>query len=370
MDIILKLRIVFWILVLALWGVVTYQFLGKDIGELTRMYYIQNPFARQLAPRRRHRVLPKNRLTFPKASQVPPAPRAASAPAAVERHFVKPIPVASLPPPSPREVSPAQPQERAPPRERVEVPQVPSGFFRTETPHFYVFTEGAPADKKFLDTLENLHANVMLDLASFSPWARDERVSVFIFTSQESYRRTTGRPAWSGGASSVSRRKIYLYRSEELIGILAHELCHIYFDSFFLTGRADPLWLSEGMATLTQIERGLASPNWLAGNLDILYRGGGFSLANLFSVDSTSGAGDDDVRLWYTQSYSVVRFMVRAQWRSSFYHFCINLRDGLPVGTALYRAYGMPFNRVQALEYAWRYDLRTHRITNINPARR
>ena len=60
------------------------------------------------------------------------------------------------------------------------------------------------------------------------------------------------RPAWSGGASSVGKRKLYVYESEELPGIVAHELTHIYFDGFFLDGTTDPLWLSEGMATLVE----------------------------------------------------------------------------------------------------------------------
>ena len=196
----------------------------------------------------------------------------------------------------------------------------------------------------------------MLDLAPFTPWANNERTTIFLFKNQDTYRRVTGRPAWSGGASSVSKRKLYVYESEELPGIVAHELTHIYFDSFFLGGVTDPLWLSEGMATLVQTERGLAAPNWLKNNLDVLRRGGGYGLDELTKVENTSGAQDDEIRLWYTQSYSVVRFLIRNQYKSSFYKFCRSLRDGAPMKEALYRAYGMPFNSVKALEYAWRYD--------------
>src|SRR5262249_21720538 len=155
--------------------------------------------------------------------------------------------------------------------------------------------------QQILSTLETLHANLMLDLAAFSPWANDERITIYLFRSQGTYHRVTGRPAWSGGASSVSRRIIYLYESEEMLGILAHEMCHVYFDGYFLTGKADPLWLSEGLATFTQVERGLSTPNWLPENLRILGRGGGFHLTDLMRVTSTAGANDDNVRLWYTE---------------------------------------------------------------------
>ena len=90
----------------------------------------------------------------------------------------------------------------------------------------------------------------------------------------------------------------------------------------------------------------------------------------MMRVESTAGANDDNVRLWYTQAYSVVRFMIRAQWKSSFFRFCSHLRDGRPTAEALYRGYGMPFNRVKALEYAWRYDLKTRGITGMRAAER
>jgi hypothetical protein len=198
----------------------------------------------------------------------------------------------------------------------------------------------------------------MIDLAPFSPWASNQRVSIFLFKNQDTYRVVTGRPAWSGGASSVPKRKVYVYESDELPGILAHELTHIYFDGFFLDGAPNPLWLSEGMATLVQVERGLAAPNWLRENLHVLENGGGQPLSTLFDVLTTSGWKDEKVRLWYAESYSVVRYMIRTQYRSSFYKFCSFIRDGLPVTEALYRGYGAPYTRIRALEIAWRHEIR------------
>ncbi|MBI4385897.1 MAG: hypothetical protein HY551_00795 [Elusimicrobia bacterium] len=389
MDILLKLRLLLWGMVLALWGVIAYQFLGPqpEDGALGRMRWISNPFPQRPIPSSMlsdpPALVPNTRAPLHSQTSTPRSlatilqpgsiPRRAEPPdgraivprrTARQSHLTKPLPTRpGMLDIGRREVGEiVRPHEEALPEDET----VPVGFTRTTTRHFFVFSEGGPPGNKFLETLETLHGNIMLDLASFSPWARDERVSIFLFNNQESYRMVTGRPAWSGGASSVSKRKIYLYESEELIGILAHELCHIYFDSFFQEkGSSNPLWLSEGMATLVQIERGLTAPNWLPENLDVLYEGGGYSLADLMKVETTSGAKDDNVRLWYTQSYSVARFLNRAQWKSSFYRFSRNLRDGLPVGTALYRAYGMPFNRIKALEYAWRYDIETRRITDL-----
>jgi len=44
---------------------------------------------------------------------------------------------------------------------------------------------------------------------------------------------------------------------------------------------------------------------------------------------------DDAVQLWYTQSYSVVRFLIRAQERSAFYNFSRYVREGRPIAESL-----------------------------------
>jgi hypothetical protein len=387
LDILIRLRFILWGLVLGLWGLMVWQFLGDDEKpEAQQMRWVNRqvvsvhrrddsldddlPDIEQdgsIAPEALFKSKPDDLTASPEATVrgMDTGAKLARIPAAVSGSMPRTI----APTPGFRGIAPQNmrrteppPEERAqtlparPPPAQEEDGPAPKGFTKTQTRHFNIYAEGKPPSLEFQETVENIQANLMLDLAAFSPWARDERVSIFLFRDQESYRKVTGRPAWSGGASSVKRRKVYLYESEELVGILAHELTHIYFDSFFLGGVTDPLWLSEGMATLVQTERGLAAPNWLKHNLDVLRRGGGYGLDDLTKVENTSGAQDDEIRLWYTQSYSVVRFLIRNQYKSSFYKFCKNIRDGAPMKEALYRAYGMPFNSVKSLEYAWRYD--------------
>ncbi|OGR84095.1 MAG: hypothetical protein A3J74_08725 [Elusimicrobia bacterium RIFCSPHIGHO2_02_FULL_57_9] len=347
MDALPRVRILIWIAVLSLWGVMVYQFLGEEQDNRPKMRYISNPYRPQ-----------------------PPPPSLAAAPglrpAPSSLDYVKP------PYPQARSSTEYRPEKKSPvSHENAREDAVsPSGFIRKETRHFDVYSEGYAASQEFLEVLESLHGNLMLDMAPFSPWADEEKVAILLFRNQETYRRVTGRPAWSGGASSVPKRKVYVYESEELLGILAHELCHIYYDSFFLSGASDPLWLSEGIATLAQVERGLAAPSWLRENMDILERGGGFTMAELMAVTTTARAKDDDVRLWYAQAYSTVRFLLRSRYKSNFYKFSEYLRQGKDTTEALYRSYGMPYNRVKALEFAWRFELTNNSLNRSAPADR
>lgn len=373
MDVLLKLRVLIWVLVISLWGMLVYQYLGEEEAE--KMQYVSNPYKgtpAQVAPFHPGPVSPSPTPELPPTRQPPAGAPSSPLPGVLPEPGITSAAPGGLPPAPPDQ----RPVAAAPPRPKTvrsegklhAEPKTPPGFLKRTTRHFNVWAEGAPAGDDFLEMLEALHGNLMLDLSAFSPWAREQRVSIYLFKSQDTYRQVTGRPAWSGGASNVNRRAVYLYESEELPGILAHELCHIFYDGFFLEGKTNPLWLSEGMATLVQVERGLAAPTWLRENLQKLEDGQGYAIEDLVAMNSTAGRPDAQVRLWYAQSYSVVRFLIRSQQRASFYNFSRHLRDGRPIHEALYRGYGMPYNRLKALEYAWRYDLTTNRISQLTPS--
>jgi hypothetical protein len=391
--------VLIWVLVISLWGVMVYQYLGEEEKDMAKMKRIA-PY-HPLPPAQSYAdgsggplaAAPQPEAPVAAPAALPPLPLplppeiAANPPAAAPPRVppdsdsgLKVIPSGEFIGPAPSSgrravssnpavtaVGPAQRGRPAPPAatHRIEdrtqssasdMP-TPPGFVRSTSRHFTVFAEQYQASERFIELIESLHSNLMLDLAPFSPWASNERTTIFLFKNQDTYRRVTGRPVWSGGASSVGKRKLYVYESEELPGIVAHELTHIYFDGFFLDGTTDPLWLSEGMATLVQVERGLAAPNWLRENLEKLEAGDGFPIEKLTEVTTTAGWPDAKVRLWYAQSYSIVRFLIRTQYRSSFYKFSAHLRDGRPAPEALYRAYGAPYTRLIALEHAWRYEL-------------
>lgn len=377
MDIISKLRVVFWGLVIGLWGLFMYQFLYDDLS-ISQFRIGKNPFSKQTEATPEQilkRNLQRRQPLFQPPQQQPGQPELPQRPQPAR----PPQSSMSLIRPSAdiKDISAAGVMPEHSAAEKAGIPEQPSGgtetypaapegFAMKVTDHFVVYEEGPEVSQELAETVEALHGNIMLDLVAFSPWSREKKVFIFFAKSQDTYRRLTGRPAWSGGAASQSERKIYLYKSDEAFGILAHELTHIYFDSFFPPSNPSPLWLSEGMATYIQSERGLSAPNWLRENLKLLQNGSGFKLGDLVRIDNLQGADEDNVRLWYAECYSVVRFLMKLKAGDAFYVFCKDLRDGKPPAQSLYQAYGMPYNKLSSLEYAWRYDLKTGKISGVN----
>ncbi len=366
MDILGRLRVIFWGLIIGLWGLFMYQYISEDMALLPKIHISKNPFNGLPAVEREIRkpqapapyiqpqssvqpdqsVQPDSNMVLPVAGDLDIKEMGADTGRMPEHSAQEKTAVARS----------AAIREETP-------PEAPPGFAMVKTSHFVIYEEGRDVSKDIIENMENLHGNIMLDLVAFAPWTRDRKVFVFFTNNQDTYQRLTGRPAWSGGVASLSERKIYLFKSEEAFGILAHELTHIYFDSFFPANRPSPLWLSEGMATYIQSERGYSTPRWLAQNMALLGKGGGFKLADLVRIENMQGADEDNVRLWYAQSYSIVRFLMKMKAGEAFYLFCTRLKNGTPVHQALFQAYGMPYNKISSLEYAWRYDLETGKIS-------
>jgi len=371
MDILHKLRILFWGLVVGLWGLFMYQYISEEISPMKRFKISKNPFSERSEPRRpalkKYPIPPQFLHQQPQGAQPLQPVISTVPPQGASLGLVKTGDVKDV------VSTPLIPEHEAGDKtvivkggEEENYPKAPDGFAVKVTQHFVVYEEGAEVSEEISETLESLHGNIMLDLVAFSPWTRDRKVYIYYLQTGESFRKLTGRPAWSGGTASLGERKIYVYKSDEAFGILAHELTHIYFDSFFPATNPSPLWLSEGIATYIQSERGFSTPNWLAQNLKLLEGGSGFKLNDLVRIENMQGADEDNVRLWYAQSYSVVRFLMKLKTGNAFYLFCKNLRDGKPAHQALYQAYGMPYNKLTSLEYAWRYDLKTGKISGVN----
>ncbi len=233
----------------------------------------------------------------------------------------------------------------------------PPGFLTGETYSFLVYREKDPVTPKLTNILDNIHGSLMLDLTPFTLIAKPGKILVMLFLAKESYINYTHRPAWSGASSDLQSDTMYIIEKTGFYALSVHELTHLYFDQFFLP-KLSPLWLSEGMAVYMQVYTTQQRPNYVEARLrQIVQTGKIIPFEQMMSAETLKDYPRDQAELWYTQAYSVVDYLLNTRSRDEFYKMCDELKKGTPLYQALYRAYGMPFNKVSTLQNVWLHDV-------------
>ena len=232
----------------------------------------------------------------------------------------------------------------------------PPGFLTADTFNYLIYRQDQPVGEKLKNLLDTIHGNLMLDLTPFTLVQKPNRILVMLFENRTSYMNFTKRPAWSGAASDLQTDTMYVLEGHNLYPLSVHELTHLYFDGYFLP-TISPLWLSEGMAVYMQIYVTKRKPSWIDDGLNSILEGRYIPLESMMQMEDLSSLNSDQARLWYTQAYSLVEYMLIQHSRDEFYRFCNELKSKTPVHQALYRAYGMPFTKISVLQNVWLHDL-------------
>ena len=233
----------------------------------------------------------------------------------------------------------------------------PPGFLTGDTFNYLIYREKDPVTPKVKNVLDNIHGNLMLDLTPFTVVVKPSKILVMLFDQKQSYMDYTKRPAWSGASSDLQSDTMYVIEKTGFYALSVHELTHLYFDQYFLP-TLSPLWLSEGMAVYMQIYASKQKPSYIVKRLkQILETGKLIPFDEMMSAQTIKDYPTDKAEMWYTQAYSLVDYLLNTRSRDEFYKFCTELKNGTPVHQALYRAYGMPFNKVSTLQNVWLHDL-------------
>lgn len=236
--------------------------------------------------------------------------------------------------------------------ESLQIPQAPRGFFAKLTNNYVIFREQFDITKDLTDFIDNIHGNFILDIIPFSLNSEFKRLFLMLFRTRENFVKYTLRPEWSQAATDVKSGSIYLMEGSSFKPVFIHELTHIYFDGFFQPNEP-PLWLSEGYAVYNQVKVQSEEENgWIQKNVITLSQKNYINFEEFNNVQNLENYSPEEVELWYTQAYSVVKYLLEKD-KDKFYQFSKNLKSNMTIGKALYRAYGMPFNTLKALEYAW-----------------
>ena len=171
-------------------------------------------------------------------------------------------------------------------------------------------------------------------------------------------------PSWTGGMAFPEHNIVIIGISQQDLewgrSTITHELTHVLVGHFTFSCLGDvPTWLNEGLAVYS--EGGLD-----ASSKDQLDQA--ISSDQLLSVRSLSGAFSEvpsKAYLSYSESYSIVNFLIKTYGQDKMNSLLIALRDGATVDDALQSVYGFD---IEGLEDAWRASIgAAPRPASVNP---
>ncbi len=157
-------------------------------------------------------------------------------------------------------------------------------------------------------------------------------------------------PSWTGGQAFPDHNIVILGISQSDLdwgrGAIVHELTHVLVGhlTFSCLGGV-PTWLNEGLAVYSEGQLDPASQS----QLNAAIRDD--TLLSVRSLSTGFSEVSDKAYLSYSQSFSIVKFLVETYGQDKMTALLTSLRDGSTIDDALKQTYG--FN-VDSLEDEWR----------------
>lgn len=180
-----------------------------------------------------------------------------------------------------------------------------------------------------------------------------QAVTFYIYASADDMRQAVlYLQDWAGGVAFSEYSTILIGvppRSLDDYGVrtVAHELTHLIVGQFgrSCVGGSRPTWLEEGLASVAEGDPGSRIAN------DLERAQTDDSFLPLRSLNGVFPAHDSAASLAYSQSYSVVQYLLDTYGEAPMQTLILTLAEGLGYDEALQQTYG--FN-VDGLETAWR----------------
>ena len=182
-------------------------------------------------------------------------------------------------------------------------------------------------------------------------WLWDKRVRIRIYPTKQAFRQAERAPDWASGKASYERREIatYQWSSGFRESLLPHEITHLVLREWIGGHEALPLWINEGLAQwMEKTDRG--DPRGAARQL--LASGRAMPLRDMRSPDLKE-KGETGASAFYTQSWSLVAFLIERHGRERFGRLCRQLRAGKSIDDALRFTYPQTLRSIEELQNEW-----------------
>ena len=165
-----------------------------------------------------------------------------------------------------------------------------------------------------------------------------KQIKIYIYSDQDDYVKNGGQAIWSHGVAFAQAKTIKIY--PEVSGffdtILPHELGHIIFRDYIGFTAVIPLWFEEGVAIYQEKAKRLGSNGIVK---EAIENGQFIPLSQLTGVRLYKDSKDQMVDLFYTESASVVYYMITELGEQEFYMLCNELKNNTPFQEALHKVY-------------------------------
>lgn len=222
--------------------------------------------------------------------------------------------------------------------------------------HFIVYYKDVPRDfiDEVINSAEDYYQDITRELGftRYKYWLWEERAKIYIYNDEDEYRQASGKPAWASGHADYKSKTIYTYPLAWgfFDTLLPHELGHIIFREFVgYQNKAIPLWLDEGVATSQEKARRWGADKLVKKAID---EDRFMPLDKLTEIRSLNGLESDKINLFYSESASIVYYLISNYGRYSFMDLCRSLREGKSLDEAIDAAYSR-FNDLEELNYVW-----------------
>lgn len=228
-----------------------------------------------------------------------------------------------------------------------------------QTPHFILHYQ--PVDEHIARVLAEQAASIYDGVTGDLGYAPRGTVYVYLCPDPECFRQqqpsSVKLPKWAVGVAYPTLSRIVMrsvlapdeHGTIRPVETFKHEFAHIALEQALEEQGGAPRWLSEGFSMYEAGQWTLHGQRTLE---EVTLRDAFIPLTRLttaFPVD------EEQARIAYTQSYSLVSFMFRQYGKYDFQEFIANLRDGLDTDTALLYATGRSLN---SLEQEWQDSLK------------
>lgn len=190
---------------------------------------------------------------------------------------------------------------------------------------------------KFNETKSGLTANIPIGLYIYAD-TKDMKDAILY------------EPSWTGGLAFPDHDIVIIGISQSELDwgrdAIVHELTHVLVGHFtFSCLGVVPTWLNEGLAVYSEGELDQGSQN----QLDQAIHDN--SLLTVRSLSAGFSEVASKAMLSYSQSYSIVKFLIETYGQDKMTALLISLRDGSTIDDALINTYGFG---VEGLEDEWR----------------